>query len=447
MKLFGTDGIRGDSSKFPFDNATLGIIGKSIAETVLGLGSGILIIRDTRQSGKRIQEELAKGFLSVGVSPIFGGIMPTPAASFLVQRANYLAAVVISASHNPYFDNGIKIFNSNGLKLACHLEAKIEKKVHRYICSKKTVPTKNIKVKENSKLLKVYEKFVIDNFLGESLNGKTIVIDCANGASYECVPYVLKKLGAKVIALNVSPNGENINFNCGTLYPEHVAEIVKESRAFCGFAFDGDADRLICIDERGTLRDGDYFLASMALWLKNNNKLKNNILVSTFMANMGLFNAMKKENIKVVFAKVGDRHVIDNMKKYKASFGGESSGHFIFKDVLATGDGLISAVMLLSALSSRNKMMSEFMNVLEKFPQIFINKKVTKKVPFEKLSKSCRLIERYERSLGTRGRIIVRYSGTEDILRIMVEGKNIEEVKLVAVNIANSLEEEIESYN
>jgi phosphoglucosamine mutase len=447
MKLFGTDGIRGDSSKFPFDNVTLEIIGKSIAETVLGTGSGILIIRDTRQSGKRIQEELAKGFLNVGVSPIFGGIMPTPAASFLARRSNYLAAVVISASHNPYFDNGIKIFNSKGLKLAGHLEAKIENKVHKYICLKKIIPTKNIKVKENSKLLKIYEKFVIGSFSGKTLDGKTIVVDCANGASYECAPHVLKKLGAKVIALNVSPNGENINSNCGTLYPEHVVKIVKESRAFCGFAFDGDADRLICIDESGILRDGDYFLASMALWLKSNNKLKNNILVSTFMANMGLLDAMKMENIRVVFAKIGDKHVINNMRKHKASFGGESSGHFIFKDVLATGDGLIGAVMLLSALCSENKTMSEFMNVLEKFPQIFINKRVTKKVPFEKLSKSCKLIERYEKSLGTSGRIIVRYSGTENILRVMVEGKNIGEVKLAAGNIANSLEEEIEFYN
>jgi len=446
MKLFGTDGIRGDSSKFPFDNVTLGLIGKSIAETLLGTGRGVLIVRDTRESGKRIQKELAQGFINAGVSPIFGGIMPTPAASFLTRRSNYAAAVVISASHNPYFDNGIKIFNSEGLKLADYLEAKIESKIRKYICLNESILTKKIKIKEDSKLLKIYEKFVINNFLGKSLRGKTIVIDCANGASYECASNVLKKLGAKIIALNVSPNGKNINFNCGALYPEYAAKIVKDSKAFCGFAFDGDADRLICIDENGTIRDGDYFLASMARWLKSIDKLKNNILVSTVMANLGLLHAMERENIKVVFAKIGDRHIIDDMKKYRASFGGESSGHFIFKDILATGDGLIGAVMLLSALSSRNKTMSEFINVLEKFPQVFINKKVTSKIPFEKLSKSCKLIESYEKNLGTNWRIIVRYSGTENILRIMVDGGNIGEVKVVAENIANILEEEIDSH-
>ncbi|MDR3092692.1 MAG: phosphoglucosamine mutase [Endomicrobium sp.] len=444
MKLFGTDGIRGDSSKFPFDNATLRIIGKSIAE-ILGAKKEVLIIRDTRESGERIQKELAKGIVSASAVPVFGGIMPTPAASFLIKSDRYSAAIVISASHNLYMDNGIKIFNSKGLKLGDSVEARIEKKINKYLALKVAVSSEKIKIKEDSKLLRFYENFVIKNFIGCSLKGKMIVVDCANGASYKCAPYVLKKLGAKVVALNVDPNGRNVNLNCGALHPGYAAKLVKKLKTFCGFAFDGDADRLICIDEKGIVRDGDYFLASMASWLKSKKKLKNNTLVATIVANMGFLQAMKREKIKVISAKVGDKYVVEDMKKYKAIFGGEQSGHFIFKDILATGDGLLSAVMLLAALSEENKKMSEFIDVIEKFPQIFVNKKVSKRIPIEKLSKSYKLIKDYEKLLGVNGRILVRYSGTENLLRVMVEGKDIKEIEIIAENLADSIEKEIES--
>jgi phosphoglucosamine mutase len=444
MKLFGTDGIRGDSSVFPFDDTTLEIIGRSVAETLCGKND-ILIIRDTRESGKRIQKNLAKGIASVGKKSIFGGIMPTPSASLLVRSYKYSAAIVISASHNLYIDNGIKIFNSKGFKLADSVEAKIEKKIEKYLNLKITVSNKRIIVKEDSKFLRFYEDFIVRNFTGMNLKGRTIVIDCANGASYKSVPYVLKNLGAKVIALNVKPDGKNINLNCGALYPEVVAKIVKDSKSFCGFAFDGDADRLICIDENGMIRDGDYFLASMAVWLKSKKKLKNSTLVTTVMANIGLFQAMKRKKIQVISAKVGDRYVMEDMKKYKASLGGEQSGHFIFKDILTTGDGMLSAIMLLSALCDTNKTMSEFMNIIEKFPQVFVNRKVIKKVPIEKLPKSYKLIKYYEKSLNRSGGVLVRYSGTEKLLRVMVEGKDPRQIKIMAENIANSIEEEIEA--
>jgi phosphoglucosamine mutase len=445
MKLFGTDGIRGNSSKFPFDDITLGIIGKSIAETLVNK-KDILVIRDTRESGRRIQKELARGILSVGVTPIFGGIMPTPAASFLVQSGKYSAAVVISASHNPYMDNGIKIFNSKGLKIDNFVEAEIEKKINKYLDLKAVVSIKKIKIVESSELLKFYDEFIVRNFTGSSLKGKAIVVDCANGASYKCAPYVLRRLGAKVIALNVKPNGRNINLNCGALHPEYAARAVKELKAFCGFAFDGDADRLVCIDEGGIVRDGDYFLASMAVWLKSKKKLKNNVLVATVMTNMGFLQAMKKEKIKIISSKIGDRCVMEAMKKYEATLGGEQSGHFIFKDILFAGDGLLSSVMLLAALSDRGKTISEFMNVIEKSPQVFINKKISAKIPVEKLSESYKLIKSYEKSLGTSGRIFVRYSGTENLLRVMVEGKEIKETKTIAEHIADSIEREIKYY-
>jgi phosphoglucosamine mutase len=441
MKLFGTDGIRGDSSKFPFDNGTLNIIGYSIAK-VLGVRKRILIIRDTRESAKRIQARLSEGMSVAGAKTVFGGIMPTPAASLLIKRWKYCAAVVISASHNPYIDNGIKIFNSNGYKLSDSIEAKIEAKIKKHIDSKDVVLRKKISIKEDLKLVKFYEDFIVKNFSGKTLKGKTIVLDCANGASYKCAPRIFKKLGANVIALNINPDGKNINLDCGALHPKSLCEAVKKYNAFCGFAFDGDADRLMCVDENGTIRDGDYFLSSMSVWLKNKKKLKNNVLVSTVMANLGLLRALEKEKIKVISSKVGDRYVIGDMKKYKASLGGEQSGHFIFKDILATGDGLLSSVMVLSALSSTGKTMSQFMSVIEKFPQVLVNRNVAKKVPIEKLSKSCSLIKDCKKSLGSDGRILVRYSGTENTLRVMVEGKNIDAISTIAKTIADTVEKE-----
>jgi phosphoglucosamine mutase len=444
MKLFGTDGIRGDSSVFPFDNQTLELTGRSIAET-LGSKRHILIIRDTRESGKRIQEKLAKGIASAGVIPVFGGVMPTPAASLLARTGKYSAAIVISASHNPYIDNGIKIFNSKGFKLSDSIEEKIEKQINKYLNIKTVVQSKKIFAKEDSGLLKFYEDFIIKNFTGVGLKGKTIVVDCANGAAYKSAPYVLRKLGAKVVAFNIKPDGKNINLNCGAMYPKYAANKVKEFKAFCGFAFDGDADRLVCIDEDGVVRDGDYFLASMAVWLKSKKKLKNNILVTTVMANIGLLQSMKREKIKIVSSKVGDRYVMEDIKKYKSSLGGEQSGHFIFKDTLTTGDGMLSAIMLLSALCDTNKTMSEFMNVIKKFPQVLVNKKVSIKVPVEKLSMSHKLIKYYDKLLGTGGRALVRYSGTENLLRVMIEGKNVKKIKAIAEDIADSVGKEIGS--
>jgi phosphoglucosamine mutase len=441
MKLFGTDGIRGNSSEFPFDNSTLNIIGCSIAE-VLGTNKRILIIRDTRQSGKRIQVELAKGMSIAGAKVVFGGIMPTPAASLLANKEKYCAAVVISASHNPYMDNGIKIFNSNGYKLPDSPEEKIEAKINKYISSEDIFPRKKIVLKENLKLIKFYEEFIVKKFSGKKLKSKTIILDCANGAAYKCAPRILKKLGASVITLNINPDGKNINLNCGALHPQSLCKAIKEYNAFCGFAFDGDADRLICVDENGMIRDGDYFLASMSVWLKSKKKLKNNILVSTAMANIGLLRAMEKEKIKVISSKVGDRYVMEDMNKYKASFGGEQSGHFIFKDIIATGDGILSAVLILSALSDTGKTMSEFMNIIEKFPQVLVNRKVAKKVPFEKLSKYYKLLKACEKSLGSDGCVLVRYSGTENLLRVMVEGKDVDEIRAIAESIADTVEKE-----
>ncbi|MDR1941135.1 MAG: phosphoglucosamine mutase [Endomicrobium sp.] len=449
MKLFGTDGIRGDSLKYPFDNKTLFYIGKASGE-ILGSGKKILIIRDTRESGKRIQKALSKGFAAAGCEIVLGGVLPTPSASFLVKKLKFGAAVVISASHNPFGDNGIKIFSGSGLKLTDKTESKIENKINSYL---NNLPhaTKCLSFGVSkacglsaSNLLSIYEDFIIKQFGKHSLKGKKIVLDCANGAAYKCAPEVLRKLGAHVIALNVKPDGKNINAGCGALHPQNASKTVKELKAFCGFCFDGDADRLICIDENGQIKDGDYFLSSMAVHLKKTGKLKNNILVTTVMANIGLMLSMKKAKIKVITSKVGDRYVLEDLKKYKASLGGEQSGHFIFRDILPTGDGLLSAVTLLSSLAKTGLSMSEFFAGLKKFPQILLNAKVAKKIPFEKLIKTQKLIKAYEKRFGKSSRILARYSGTENLLRVMIEGKDKKEIAKAASEILNTAAREIE---
>jgi phosphoglucosamine mutase len=447
MKLFGTDGIRGNAFDFPFDNKSLKAIGMAIAKIMQCVN--IFIIRDTRISGERIQEELIKGILYVGALPVLGGVMPTPAASYIVTKKKYSAAIVISASHNPYHDNGIKIFDHNGMKISHLLEHKIEEEIYKNINTfnfKKISSKNNIILKEQSIFLKMYENFIIGKVSSQYnkiYNNKTIIIDCANGAASKCAYNIFKKLGANVIALNANPNGFNINLYCGALFPYQIAKIVKKKKAFCGFAFDGDADRVVCIDEKGTIQNGNCFLASMAIWLKKHNKLQNNTLVSTTMCNIGLQKTMEQENIKLICSNVGDYLVMYTMNKYNALFGGEPSGHFIFKDILCTGDGILSAIMILTALIDEKKTMSEFMDIdgVKKFLQIIVNRPVTKKIPIIKLIKSSLLLRNYEQKLN--GRIIIRYSGTEQIIRVMVEGLDYKKISFIANKLANSIQNEI----
>lgn len=445
MKFFGTDGIRGKSNEFPFDNNTVSLIGYVLAESLEKKGNGILIGRDTRQSGKRIFKALQKGINCAGIKVIDLGVLPTPAVAYLLKKNNYQAGIVISASHNPYLDNGIKFFGSKGTKLPDRVEAKLEKILVKYINEKKVLKN-NLKIKNLSgkSLVKQYKDFLVSLMPKNALKDKTIVIDCANGASYKIAPEILKKLKANVVVINNKPTGKNINLSCGALYPETVAKIVKEKKAFCGFAFDGDADRVISVDDKGTVRDGDYFLGVVAKYLKNNNKLKNNTLVVTVMANIGLIKATKQEKINVVTSKVGDRYVYENLKKHKAIIGGEQSGHIIFKDLLDTGDGIISALQLLNILTKENKTLSTMCSWIKKYPQVLINEKVAKKIPLEQLPQTTKFIKQTEKQLGNNGRVLVRYSGTEKLLRVMLEGQNKKEIKKMAQDIVNIAKKEIE---
>ena len=447
MKFFGTDGIRGKADKFPFDNNTVSLIGYVLAETLDKQGKGILIGRDTRQSGKRILNALTKGINAAGIKVTDLGVLPTPAVAYILKNNDYQAGIVISASHNPYTDNGIKFFSSKGTKLPDSTEAKLEKNLVKYLDEKKILKSaskiKNFSSKDSKKLVNQYKDFLISLMPKDALKGKTVAIDCANGASYKIAPEVLKKLKANVIVINNNPDGKNINLNCGALHPETIAEVVKEQKCFCGFAFDGDADRVISVDDKGIIRDGDFFLGVVAKHLKNNNKLKNNTLVITVMANLGLLKAAKTEKINIVTSKVGDRYVYEDLKKHKAILGGEQSGHIIFKQLLDTGDGQISALQLLNILVKEEKKLSEMCAWIKKYPQILINEKVAEKIPLEKLPATTKVIKQIEKKLGDNGRVLVRYSGTENLLRVMLEGQDKKEIKSFAQQIVKEAVKEI----
>lgn len=444
MEFFGTDGIRGKSNEFPFDDRTVSLVGYVLAKNTHANSSGILIGRDTRESGVRIFKALQKGINAAGVKVVDLGIIPTAAVAYLLKHNSYQAGIVISASHNPYTDNGIKFFNSKGMKLADSVEAKLEKELIKYIDEKKELNiTKKIKNFSGKNLSKQYQNFLVSLLSKSSLKNKKIVIDCANGASYKVAQQVLQKLKASVIVINDKPTGKNINLNCGALHPEVVAQAVKKEKAFCGFAFDGDADRVIAVDDKGIVRDGDYFLAVTAKHLKEKKKLKNNALVVTVMANLGLIKAMEKAGITTIVSKVGDRYVYENLKKHKAVLGGEQSGHIIFKNLLDTGDGMISALQLLKILVSENNTLSSLCSSVKKYPQILINEKVGKKIPVKDLTKTSKLINSIESQLGDNGRVLVRYSGTENLLRVMIEGQDKSEIKKMAQDIANSAKQEI----
>jgi len=444
VKFFGTDGIRGDSGKFPFDNNTVSLIGYVLAKNVKGKGAGIVIGRDTRQSGPRILKALTKGINSAGVKVVDLGIVPTPAVAYILKNNKYDAGIVISASHNPYKDNGIKFFSSKGMKLSDAVEEKLEKEIKKFLEGLIKIPAcKKIKNISGKNIIKQYENFLLSAVPAGLLKGKKIIVDCANGASYKIAPKILKKLKADLTVINADPTGKNINLNCGALHPEHVAKKVVSQKAFCGFAYDGDADRIIFADDKGIVRDGDYFLAIAASYLKEKKKLASNTLVVTVMANIGLLKAMKNIGIKTVISKVGDRYVYEELVKNKAVIGGEQSGHIIFKNMLDTGDGILSSLQLLKILVEKNAKLSDLSCIIKKYPQVLINKNVEKRIPLENLPETAKSIRNMENKLGSDGRVLVRYSGTENLLRVMIEGLDSDEIKKMAMSIIECAEKEI----
>lgn len=446
-KLFDTDGIRGTVNKYPMTPEMMLKIGKAIAyEMIHKNGSKkhrIVIGKDTRISGYMFETALTAGIVSTGVDVLLVGPMPTPAIAHLTKSLDCDVGIVLTASHNPAEDNGIKVFDKDGFKLPDEVEESIEKHIFS---------EKELEKLDNKHIGKAYRiedakgryievaKSSIDNLNLEKLK---IVLDCANGAAYETAPTIFSELGAEVITLNNKPDGYNINKNCGSQHPEIVAEIVKKEKADIGITFDGDADRVIICDENGKVINGDYMLTFCALDMKKNNKLNKNTLVVTEYSNLGVDEALEKAGISTVRVKNGDRYVIEEMKKNNYNLGGEFSGHMIFLDYTTTGDGIIFALQILKLLKQNNLKASEIRKVMQEYPQTARNIEVKEKPPLEQIPSLNKKIQEIEERLKNIGRLVLRYSGTQNICRIMIEGKDKEEIERMANELAKEIQNEI----
>lgn len=446
-KLFGTDGIRGIANTFPMTPEVALNIGKATAH-VFRKKNGkerpkLVIGRDTRLSGCMIENALTSGILSAGADVFLVGHMPTPAIAHLTKSLNVDAGMVISASHNPAADNGIKIFSSDGYKLSDDAEEEIEK----YILTEK-VKTEHIIGSLIGNAYSVddakgrYIEFAKASMRNLSIRGLKIVLDCANGAAYNTAPQVFRELDAEVIVLNDKPDGLNINLNCGALHPENMKEVVKKEKADIGIALDGDADRVIVCDEKGNNVDGDHIIAICAMHLKEKGTLTKNCVVTTIMTNKGFDIAMDTKNIRVVKTKVGDRYVIDEMRKKGYVLGGEQSGHIIFSDYTTTGDGIISALQLLGIMKEKGEKLSKLAECMKSLPQVLVNVKVKEKKDIDTLEVK-KHIRKTEEKLGEKGRVLVRYSGTENLCRVMIEGEHKKEIQKMANEIAQGIKREI----
>ncbi len=439
-KFFGTDGIRGLANQFPMTADIAMNLGRALVAHFPKRGATFkaLIGKDTRRSGYMFEQALAAGINAMNGDVLFTGPMPTPAIAHLTQAMRCDVGVVISASHNPYQDNGIKVFGPTGFKLPDEVEESIEKAlVDPESLDRMMSPEQIGRSRRLDDVLGRYNAFLKSNFDRElTLEGMKIVVDCANGAAYKIAPTVLEELGADVIVTGVEPNGYNINDGVGALYPEHCAELVRVHHADVGITLDGDADRLILVDEQGNIVDGDFSMAILALDLHERGALSHNTLVTTVMSNLGLRLAMKEHGIDVLQTGVGDRYVVEAMLSGKYNLGGEQSGHIVMFDHATTGDGLLAALRILSVMRRSGKRLSELTKVMTKLPQVLVNLKVERKIPIAELHQTSSLIAEIEAGYGDTGRVLVRYSGTEPKCRIMLEGPDMDVLKRDANAIA-----------
>ncbi len=444
-KLFGTDGIRGEANVYPMLPEIALKLGRAIGYLFKDRASQKVIIgKDTRLSGYIFESALVAGLCSMGVSVGLLGPLPTPAIAFLTKDMRAEAGIVISASHNPYYDNGIKIFNSLGFKLSDEKELEIEKLIFDPEFEKERKFREEIgrtfRIKDAVGRYAVYLKSVVPAHI--NFEGLKVVIDCANGAAYHIGPLVLSELGAEVICMGCSPNGLNINQNCGALYPEGLREKVVQTNADIGIALDGDADRIVVVNEKGELLDGDDLIATFALNLKEKGLLKANTVVGTIMSNLGLEKFLKGHSIEFRRTPVGDRYVTMELLKIGGVLGGETSGHIIFLDKATTGDGLLTALRLISLMKEKEKSLSEIVPGFIKYPQITKNVKVKQKFPVEQIPGLPELIKKAEDSLKI-GRIIVRPSGTEPKYRITIETDDSTKAETLAEEIASFIQKKL----
>lgn len=446
-KLFGTDGIRGKANEYPIIPETAVAVGRAVAsffKKEKGVSS-IIIGKDTRISGYMLEYALVSGICSMGVDAHLAGVLPTPGIAFLTSTTDAVAGIVISASHNPFYDNGIKIFKGDGFKLSDKEEEKIERLVigDETISASKAIRDTGIvyKIDDAEQSYSDFLKTAITQ--NNPFKGIKVVIDCSNGATYRVAPKLFADLGTDVESIFINPDGKNINDNCGSQYPELLAEKVVEKGADIGLAFDGDGDRLVVIDEKGNVLTGDQILFICATALKLKGMLKNNLVVSTVMSNIGLKLVLKDIGVEHIEADVGDRYVAEKMISSKAVLGGEESGHMIFLDHHTTGDGLLAGIKLIEAVKMESKPVSKLGKSMAVFPQVLINVKVKSKPDIRSIPVIKEAIKSVETSLGKKGRALVRYSGTQPLCRIMVEGPSMDETGKYCRQIADIVQKEL----
>ena len=446
-KLFGTDGIRGVANEYPMTAELAMKVGKAVAFIFKGLNgrSKIVIGKDTRLSGDMLEHAIASGVAAMGVDVYLAGILPTPGIAYIAASTGANAGIVISASHNPFYDNGIKVFKGDGFKLSDEKEAEIEQ-----IVLNEDLDLSKTAVQDTGRVYAMFDSGKsYANFLKHTLpekntfKGLKIVMDCSNGATFDVAPNLLTMLGADVDALFVSPDGKNINENCGSQNPEVLRKTVVNKGADIGLAFDGDGDRLVAVDETGGIATGDQIIAICAKHMKQIGILKGNCVVSTVMSNIGLRHCLKEMGIKHIESKVGDRRVVEKMMSLGAVLGGEDSGHMIFLDHHTTGDGILAALKLIEALQAEAKPLSELSQIMTVFPQVLLNVEVKRKPEIKNVAEIEDAIKSVEACLGEKGRVLVRYSGTQPLCRVMVEGPDLDEVKRYGRQIAAVVEEKL----
>jgi phosphoglucosamine mutase len=444
-KLFGTDGIRAVAGEAPLDKRTIYAVGVALATKLAEKHKPVRIVlgMDTRESGPWIAATLTSGLTAAGATVESAGVLTTPAIAFLARKHGFSAGVVISASHNPWQDNGIKIFAHDGYKLPDANELGIETEITRVLATYPTVPEDAPLPEVNESYRADYIRFLLEAVPGISLDNRHIVLDCANGAASSVAPQLFESLQGTVDVTHASPDGRNINEHCGALHPEIIAAQVKVSAASMGITFDGDADRALFSDEHGNVVNGDAVMLACARDLQARGELANNLVVATTMSNMGLEAAFARSGIRMLRAPVGDKYVLEEMRKSGASLGGEQSGHILFPARATTGDGLLTALLVLDLVHRSHKTLGQLIADLTNYPQIILNVKVREKLPLNTFPTIAAAIAAAEADLSTTGRVVIRYSGTEALARVMIEAESAEAMNHHATTIANAIRSEL----
>jgi len=442
-ELFGTDGIRGVAGEYPLDRATIFAFGVALADDVTSREAApeILIGADTRESSQWMAEVVAGGLASGGVRVRYAGVITTPGVAYLTHTGPFQAGVMISASHNPYRDNGIKVFGHSGFKLPDAEEHSIEQEIFQVVAQSSTAPSSRTLVADET-LAGEYLEYLVST-VSVRFDGMTLAVDCGHGAAYRLAPELFRRLGARVITLCAEPNGRNINLNCGALHLETLREEVLAKQADFGVAFDGDADRAIFVSRTGKIVDGDGVLLASARALKAAGRLAGDIVVSTVMANLGLERALERAGIRMIRTAVGDKYVLEEMVRLGAVLGGEQSGHVIYRDYATTGDGMLTALRVLEIARHAGVGLDELIAGLEIYPQRLVNVRVREKKALTEVPLIAAEIRRVEEAFGLAGRVVVRFSGTEPLARVMVEGPDLERVESFSASIAEAIRKEM----